>query len=70
MDEAGYVPLALVACYTNVSPYGVPVPELMEAIQEFASGELEVDSICQTVKVVEKWEMVSNLSFLLIFPVY
>ena len=61
MDESGYVPLAIVACYTNVSPYGVPLPELIEAIQQLASDELEVDPICETVKVIEKWEMVCSI---------
>lgn len=57
MDEGGYVPLAIVACYTNVSPFGVPISDLVEAIKQIASDELEVDPVCQTVKVLEKWEM-------------
>ena len=59
MDESGFVPLSIVACYTNVSPYGVPLPDLIESIQQLASDELEVDPICETVKVIDKWEMVS-----------
>lgn len=56
MDEAGYVPLALVSCYSNVAPYGIPVTDLSAAIQTF-SNELEVDIRFHTVKVKEKWEM-------------
>ena len=67
MDEAGFVPIAIVSCYSNVSPYGVPVSDIADAIQTLATDCLEVDTICQTAKVSDKWEMVWFIHLSILF---
>jgi hypothetical protein len=61
MDEAGYVPLAVVCAYPNVAYFNVPVDALMAALTQAcaqADSPLELDLAVGTIKLKNKWEMV------------
>jgi hypothetical protein len=63
MDEAGYVPLAVVCAYPNVAYFNVPVDALMAALTQAcaqADSLLELDLAVGTIKLKNKWEMVRS----------
>jgi len=60
MDEDGFVPIALVCSYQNVSCYGLAMEEFLAKFQSQEFATLEVDLENEKLKRKEKWEMVSN----------
>jgi hypothetical protein len=59
MDEAGYVPLAVVCAYPNVAYFNVPVDALMAALTQAcaqADSPLELDLAVGTIKLKNKWD--------------
>ena len=63
MDEQGWVPLALIYCYPNVMAAGVPLPDIAEAIHNNGVPELSADMNIQAIKLNDKWERVSYISY-------
>lgn len=57
MDVEGYVPIALVGNYPNVSCYGVPYDKLVAKLSE--SHILEVDNVNELVRLKSDWEKVN-----------
>jgi hypothetical protein len=63
VDEAGYVPLAAVCAYPNVTYFNVPVDALMAALAQAcaqADSLFELDLAVGTIKLKNKWEMVRS----------
>lgn len=58
MDEAGYVPLSVVCSYQNVACFGFTVDEILEKLPSLTSNRFEFDTVHQTMKLAEKWNMV------------
>ena len=69
MDEAGYVPIALVCSYQNVACFGIPLPEIIDKLKSQELSRLEIDEVNETIKLKEKWDMVRSRSFFLFFAV-
>ncbi len=60
MDEAGFVPIALVCGYPNVAGFGAPYNDIVARIQEVAENSvIEVDIANETIRLKVGWEMVS-----------
>lgn len=64
MDEAGYVPIALLCNYANVAMYGAPYTGIIDAlVRNSERTNLEVDLENETIRLKTGWEVVSyNLS--------
>lgn len=60
MDVEGYVPLAIVCNYQNIACYGIAIADIMNKFEQIGSSRLEIDPINETIKLKEKWEMVSS----------
>jgi hypothetical protein len=58
MDEAGFVPIALVCNYYNVACYGSTYYDILNKLQEVAakSKYYEVDIDNETIRLKEGWE--------------
>ena len=66
MDEAGYVPIALVCGYPHVAAYGAPYSDIVNRLQEASAAEnyvVEIDTNNETIRLRQGWDTVSNTSF-------
>jgi hypothetical protein len=64
MDEAGFVPIALVCGYPHVAGYGAPYNDIVSRVQEVAAVEtsvFEADLNNETIRLRFGWEMVCYL---------
>jgi hypothetical protein len=61
MDEEGYVPVAFVLTYPNVSIVGAPYPEIINRLHETSmlNSKIEIDLVNDTIRLKEQWEMVN-----------
>ena len=57
MDIEGYIPIAMICNYQNVSCFGVPYSEIKKALG--VSLTFEVDLENETMRLKTAWEMVS-----------
>ena len=69
MDEAGFVPIALVVTYQNVAQYNCTYNDIVNKLKETAikCKFVELDADNETVRLKEGWEKVSFFSFGLTF---
>lgn len=59
MDEAGFLPVALVISYPNVAAVGAYYQDILKRLEENMSvSKLEVDVMNETIRLKEGWEMV------------
>jgi hypothetical protein len=58
MDEEGYVPMALLSSYPNISCYGASIEDLVGKLSQKEDSILEVDVTNETVRLKEGWEKV------------
>lgn len=60
MDEAGYVPVALVCAYPHVAAYGAPYSDIVARLQEACESEkcvIEIDTNNETIRLKSDWEV-------------
>lgn len=63
MDVEGFVPLALLCGYPNVAACGANYYDVISALQSRAeANQLEVDLPNETIRLKEKWDVVSRAS--------
>jgi hypothetical protein len=60
MDEEGYVPMALLSSYPNISCYGATIEDLVGKLSQKEDSILEVDVTNETVRLREGWEKVQT----------
>lgn len=60
MDEEGYVPMALLSSYPNISCYGASIEDLVLKLSQKEDSILEVDVTNETVRLKEGWEKVQT----------
>ena len=58
MDEEGYVPMALLSSYPNISCYAASIQDLVEKLSQKEDSILEVDVANETVRLRDGWEKV------------
>ncbi len=68
MDEAGFVPIALVCGYPNVAAFGAYYADIVARIQEriletTSPSVIEVDAVNETIRLKVGWEMVISVIF-------
>lgn len=57
MDEAGFVPLAILYYYPNVASFGIPFQFVLQKIMGTPTSILEANLANETIKLKEKWDM-------------
>ena len=58
MDEAGYIPIALVLQYPNVAQFGALYGDLKYRLRQLGdTSHIEVDAINELVRTKDNWEM-------------
>ena len=57
-DEEGYVPMALLSSYPNISCYSASIQDLVEKLSQKEDSILEVDVANETVRLRDGWEKV------------
>lgn len=65
MDEAGFVPIALVLGYPNVAGFYAQYYDIVQRLQEISeSSLLEVDIANETIRLKEGWEVVLTILYI------